>query len=434
MYENCKQAYISEIAQHKDHDVCLKGWLYNKRSSGKLHFFQVRDGTGVIQAVVSKSDVDLELFKAGKKLTQESSIIVYGTVVEDTRSKIGYELQVKHFEIVQEAQEYPIGPKEHGVAFLMDNRHLWLRSLKQNAILKIRSELIKACRDYFDESGFVLLDTPIFTPSACEGTTNLFEVDYFDTKAYLTQSGQLYNEACAAAFGKVYCFGPTFRAEKSKTRRHLTEFWMIEPEVAYLELDGLIDLAEDFVTYIVARVLEKRKDELEILERDTTMLENIKKPFPRISYDEAIGILQKAGKEVEWGEDFGGDEETVLSEHFDKPVFIHRYPAKCKAFYMKTDRVNEKLSLCVDMIGPEGYGELIGGGQREDDLEMLINRIKEHNLPQEHFEWYLDIRRYGTFPHAGFGLGIERTLSWICGIHHVRETIPFPRLLDRLTP
>jgi asparaginyl-tRNA synthetase len=434
MTESCKHVYIADIAQYKDHDVCLKGWLYNKRSSGKVAFLQVRDGTGVIQAVVSKADMDPELFQTIKKLPQESSLMVKGTIVEDTRSKIGYEMQVKEVKIIHESEEFPIGLKEHGVAFLMDNRHLWLRSPKQNAVLKIRSELVKACRDYFDESGFVCLDTPIFTPSACEGTTNLFETDYFETKAYLAQSGQLYNEANAAAFGKVYCFGPTFRAEKSKTRRHLTEFWMIEPEVAFLELDGLMDLAEDFITYIVQRVLENRRDELEVLERDLSKLENIKKPFPRITYSEAVDILKKANKEIEWGEDFGGDEETVISESFDKPVFIHRYPVKCKAFYMKTDPDNADLALCVDMIGPEGYGELIGGGQREDDLQTLIEKLEAHNLPKDVFQWYLDIRRYGSFPHAGFGLGIERTLTWLCGIHHVRETIPFPRMLERLTP
>lgn len=434
MSQNLPHVYIADIAQYKDQDVCIKGWLYNKRSSGKLHFLQVRDGTEVIQAVVFKNDVSPEVFEACKTLPQESSIIIHGNVKEDARSPIGFEISVKDVQIVGIAENYPISLKDHGVAFLMDHRHLWLRSLRQNAIIKIRSELIKAIRDYFDNNGFVLVDTPIFTPSACEGTTNLFEVNYFEDKAYLTQSGQLYSEATCAAFGKVYCFGPTFRAEKSSTRRHLTEFWMVEPEVAYMDLNGDMDLAEDFVEFIVARVVEKRRKELEFLERDISKLENIKKPFPRISYDEALEILKKEGKEVPWGEDFGGDEETVISQHFDKPVFIHRYPTKCKAFYMKEDPENPDLALCVDMIGPEGYGELIGGGQREDNLDLLLSKIKQHNLPQEHFEWYLDVRRYGTFPHAGFGLGVERTLSWICGIHHVRETIPFPRLLDRLTP
>ena len=434
MIQTLKHVYISDIANYKDQEVCLKGWLYNKRSSGKLHFLQLRDGTGVIQAVVFKGDVDEETFELGKNITQESSIVVCGKVNEDPRSAIGYEIAVKSLELINKAEEYPITPKDHGVAFLMDHRHLWLRSLRQNAILKIRSELIKACRDYFDENGFTLVDTPIFTPSACEGTTNLFEVTYFDSKAYLTQSGQLYAEAAAMALGKVYTFGPTFRAEKSKTRRHLTEFWMIEPEVAYMDLNGDMNLAEDFIEYIVARVLKNRRNELEVLERDISKLENIKKPFPRISYNEALEILKKEGHDVPWGEDFGGDEETIISQHFDKPVFIHRYPTKCKAFYMKADPANPELALCVDMIGPEGYGELIGGGQREDNLDVLLDKINEHGLPQEVFEWYLDLRRYGSVPHAGFGLGIERTLSWVCGLHHVRETIPFPRLMDRLSP
>lgn len=434
MTDSLKHVYISDIANYKGQEVCLKGWLYNKRSSGKLHFLQMRDGTGVIQAVVFKGDVDEQTFELGKNITQESSIIVTGVVNEDNRSALGYEISVKTLVLVNKAGEYPITPKDHGVAFLMDHRHLWLRSLRQNAILKIRSELIKACRDYFDENGFILVDTPIFTPSACEGTTNLFEVTYFDTKAYLTQSGQLYAEAAAMAMGKVYTFGPTFRAEKSKTRRHLTEFWMIEPEVAYMDLKGDMELAEDFIEYIVGRVIKNKRKELEILERDISKLENIKKPFPRISYNEALEILKKAGHEVPWGEDFGGDEETVISEKFDKPVFIHRYPTKCKAFYMKADPENPEVALCVDMIGPEGYGELIGGGQREDDFDLLLKKINEHNLPQEAFEWYLDLRKYGSVPHSGFGLGIERTLSWICGLHHVRETIPFPRLMDRLSP
>lgn len=434
MSETPKHVYISEIGQYEEKEVTLKGWLYNKRQSGKLVFLQVRDGSGIIQAVVFKKDVSEEAFKLAKDLTQEASIVVKGLVKKDERSPIGYELGVVDLELVGASEDYPISPKEHGVAFLMDHRHLWIRSKRQHAILKIRSALVKACRDYFDNNGFTLVDTPIFTPSACEGTSNLFNVSYFDGDAYLTQSGQLYNEATAAAFGKVYCFGPTFRAEKSKTRRHLTEFWMIEPEVAYMDLDGNIDLAEDFVVYLVQTVLEKCRPELETLERDISKLESIKKPFPRITYSEAIELLQKAGNDTPWGEDFGGDEETIISQHFDKPVFIHRYPAKCKAFYMKQDPENADLALCVDMIGPEGYGELIGGGQREDDLAVLCQKIDEHELPHEQFEWYKDVRRYGTFPHSGFGLGIERTLSWICGIHHVRETIPFPRLMDRLRP
>ncbi|MEW5821709.1 MAG: asparagine--tRNA ligase [Cyanobacteriota bacterium] len=435
MIENYPHVYIDEIGKYENQDVCLKGWLFNKRSSGKLHFLQVRDGTGFIQAVAFKGDIDPELFTELKHLSQESSLMVYGTVKKDERSPIGFELSIKNVKILNQAEEYPITPKEHGVAFLMDNRHLWLRSKRQHAILRIRAEVIRASRNYFDDRGFILCDTPIFTPSACEGTTNLFEVNYFeDRKAYLTQSGQLYSEATCAALGKVYCFGPTFRAEKSKTRRHLTEFWMIEPEVAYMDLEGDMDLAEDFVVEVVKQVVKNRRPELEVLERDISKLEAIQKPFPRITYDEAIEILNKAGKPVEWGEDFGGDEETVISENFDRPVFIHRYPMQCKAFYMKQDPENAKLALCVDMIGPEGYGELIGGGQREDNMELLISRIEEHNLPMDNFQWYLDVRRYGSVPHAGFGLGIERTVGWICGIHHVRETIPFPRLLDRVTP
>ena len=429
-----KHVYISEIANYEGQDVCLKGWLYGKRSSGKLHFLQVRDGTGIIQAVIFKGDVSPETFEIGDKLSQESSIEVYGTVKEDKRSSIGFEIGVKDIKVIGESHDYPITPKEHGVAFLMENRHLWLRSPRQHAIMKIRNEIINSVRNYFNNNGFLLVDAPIFTPAACEGTTNLFEVNYFDEKAYLTQSGQLYMEAAAMAFGKVYCFGPTFRAEKSKTRRHLTEFWMVEPEMAYYDLQMDMDLAEDFVEYVVQQVVKNRRKELEILERDVSKLENIKKPFPRITYDEAIQMLKDAGKEVEWGDDFGGDEETVISEKFDRPVLIHRYPAECKAFYMKQDPENEKHALCVDMIAPEGYGEIIGGGQREEDLDVLLGKIKEHNLPEEAFDWYLDLRKYGSVPHSGFGLGIERTVSWICGLHHVRETIPFPRLMDRIKP
>lgn len=431
--------YIEGIGQYVGQTVTLKGWLYNKRSSGKLHFLQVRDGTGVIQCVVFKGDVSPELFEAADKVTQESSVIVTGTVKEDTRSKLGFELSVTDFSVLHEAVDYPISPKDHGIAFLMDHRHLWLRSARQHAIGRIRAEIIKAVRDYFDSNGFTLVDAPIFTPNACEGTSNLFETDYFDEKAYLTQSGQLYMEAAAAAFGKAYCFGPTFRAEKSKTRRHLTEFWMVEPEVAFLELDGDMDLAEDFVCFIVQRVLENRKAELEILERNLAPLEAIQKPFPRITYEEALEIIRKHGtedehKNIPWGEDFGGDEETIISQQFDRPVLIHHYPAEIKAFYMKADPENPKYALNVDMIAPEGYGEIIGGGQREDDLDVLLSKIREHQLPEAAFDWYLDLRKYGSFPHAGFGLGIERTVSWICGLHHVRETIPFPRLMDRLRP
>jgi len=428
------KVYVEGIANHVGQEVAIKGWVYNVRSSGKLHFLLVRDGTGTVQCVVSKADVPQEIFDRCGKLTQESSIVVRGTVREDPRSPVGYEIAVSDVELVQQAIDYPITPKEHGVAFLMDQRHLWLRSSKQHAILRVRAELIRAIRDYFDSRGFLLLDAPIFTPAACDGTATLFATDYFGEKAYLTQSGQLYMEAGAMAFGKVYCLGPTFRAEKSKTRRHLTEFWMLEPEVAYFDLNDDMDLAEDFVATIVARVLQRRRKELEVLERDVAKLQRVKKPFPRITYDEAIEILRRKGLHVNRGDDFGGDEETALSEEFDRPVMVHRYPRKCKAFYMKADPENPSLALCVDMLAPEGYGEIIGGGQREDDFQTLEERIREHGLPKKAFSWYLDLRKYGSVPHAGFGLGIERTVGWICGVRHVRETIPFPRLMGRLTP
>jgi asparaginyl-tRNA synthetase len=426
--------YIADIARHEGQEVLLKGWLYNKRSSGKLHFLQVRDGTGVIQCVVFQGDVTPEVFEGAGHATQESSLLVTGTVRADRRSPIGFEVGVRDIEVVQMAHDYPITPKEHGTAFLMDNRHLWLRSSRQHAILRVRSEIIEACRDYFNDRGFVLVDAPILTPAACEGTTTLFETPYFEEKAYLTQSGQLYMEAAAMAFGRVYCFGPTFRAEKSKTRRHLTEFWMIEPEVAYMDLDGDMDLAEDFVAYVVGRVVERRRSELQFLERDVSRLEAVKKPFPRISYSDAVDVLKGKGVAFTWGDDLGGDEETVLAEAFDRPVLVHRYPAACKAFYMKADPADPRLALCVDVLAPEGYGEIIGGGQREDCLETLEAKIAEHNLPGEAFAWYLDLRRYGTVPHAGFGMGIERTVAWTCGLKHVRETIPFPRMLQRLYP
>jgi asparaginyl-tRNA synthetase len=429
-----KRVYIEKIGDHVGEEVTLKGWLYNRRSSGKIHFLQVRDGTGVIQAVVSKGDVSDEVFDLSDRLARESSIVVRGTVREDPRSPIGYEIGVAALEIIQIAEDFPIAPKEHGVGFLMDHRHLWIRSLRQNAIMRIRQEIVRGCRDFLDSRGFVLIDAPIFTPAACEGTTTLFETQYFDDKAYLTQSGQLYNEAAAMAFGRVYCFGPTFRAERSKTRRHLMEFWMVEPEVAYAELDEIMELAEDLVASIIERILQKRMSELKTLERDISKLESIRKPFPRMTYDEAIGIVGDRGLRVQWGDDFGGDEETELSKAFDRPVMIHRYPIQCKAFYMKGDPDDDRLALCVDMIAPEGYGEIIGGGQREDDLETLEGRMEQHSLPKDPFAWYLDLRRYGTVPHSGFGLGIERSVAWICGLDHVRETIPFPRMLYRLYP
>ncbi len=425
---------IREIAQHEGETVMLRGWLYNKRSSGKIQFLQLRDGTDIIQCVVVQSEVGDEEFSKAEKLTQESSFTVTGVVHADKRSPIGYELSVRSMEILSIAPPYPIAPKDHGVAFLMEHRHLWLRSRKQNATLRVRSELIKGIRDYFDSNGFVMLDAPIFTPAACEGTTTLFETDYFGEKVYLTQSGQLYMEAGAMALGKVYCFGPTFRAEKSKTRRHLTEFWMIEPEVAFNDLEANMNLAEDLMVSIVSRVLDKCKRELDIIERDTKPLENVKKPFPRISYGEAVEVLQKAGASVKWGDDFGGDEETLLTKQFDRPIMVNRFPMANKAFYMKTDPNDPKLSLSVDMLAPEGYGEIIGGGQREESLEVLEKKIAEHKLPKAPFEWYLDLRRFGSVPHAGFGLGLERTVAWVCGLHHVRETIPFPRMLERVTP
>lgn len=428
------EVYVADIANHEGQTITIRGWLYNRRSSGKLHFLLVRDGTATIQAVVSKADVPAEVFELCDDLTQESSIAVTGKVVADKRSPIGFEIHVTDVQLVHKAEEYPITPKEHGIDFLMDNRHLWLRSSKQHAILRVRHAVIRACRDFFDGNGFVLVDAPIFTPAACEGTSTLFETDYFGSKAYLTQSGQLYMEAAAMAFGKVYCFGPTFRAEKSKTRRHLTEFWMIEPEVAYCDLDGDMDLAEEFVSYVVQTVLKKCASELKVLERDTTKLEKVQPPFPRISYDEAVAIITAAGLPFENGNDFGGTDETVISEQFDRPVMVHRYPAAVKAFYMKTDPNDALKALCVDVLAPEGYGEIIGGGQREDDLQILEAKIRQHNLPLAAFDWYLDVRKYGSVPHSGFGMGIERCVAWICGLTHIRETIPFPRTIYRIKP
>ena len=427
--------YIEDIAAHAGQTVTLRGWLHNRRSSGKIHFLTLRDGTGFIQCVMSKAAVGDEAFGRADHLSQETSLTVTGTARADARAPGGYEIDVSSIEVVAGAQNYPITPKEHGVDYLMDRRHLWIRSARQQAILRIRHEVIDAVRDYFNERGFILADTPIFTPAACEGTTTLFPVQYFDDEtAYLTQSGQLYNEANAMALGKVYCFGPTFRAEKSKTRRHLTEFWMVEPEVAYADLNDVMDLAEGLVVSVVGRVLERRQRELKVLERDTRKLEKVKAPFPRISYDDAAEILKKKGLPFEWGGDFGAPDETALSEEFDRPICVHRYPSAVKAFYMKPDPQRPELALCVDVLAPEGYGEIIGGGQRIDDYELLVQRIKEHNLPQEAFEWYLDLRRYGSVPHGGFGMGIERVVTWICGIDHLREAIPYPRMLYRIYP
>jgi len=436
-------ATIADIGKFDGQTVTLRGWLYNLRESGKLLFPIFRDGSGQIQGVVPKNAVPPEVFDAIKGLTQESSVIVEGKVRADKRAPGGYELDVSNVQVVQKVPEnepYPITPKEHGVDFLMEHRHLWLRSPRQAAILRIRAEIIKAARNFFDDRGFTLTDPPIITPAACEGTTTLFPVDYFEDQAFLTQSGQLYIEATAMALGKVYSFGPTFRAEKSKTRRHLTEFWMVEPEVAYATLEDLMVLAEDFITSIVKRVLEHRRADLQTISRDVAQLEKIDTPFPRITYDEAVQRLQegfaqgKLENKFEWGGDLGSPDETYLSAQFDRPVMVHRYPASVKAFYMEPDPQRPELALCVDVLAPEGYGEIIGGSQRMASYDLLLKRIHEHNLPEEAFKWYLDLRKFGGVPHSGFGMGIERAVAWICGLEHVRETIPFPRMLYRLYP
>ena len=426
---------IKDLKYHEGESITLKGWLYNKRSSGKVKFLIMRDGTGLVQLIVFKGNVTPEVFEAADSLGQETSFEITGTVKKEDRAIGGYEVDVTDLKIISESHDYPITPKEHGPEFLMDHRHLWLRSKRQWAIMRIRHRIVKAIRDFFDERDFTLFDPPIITPNAVEGTSTLFETEYFDLgSAYLTQSGQLYAEAGAMALNRVYTFGPTFRAEKSKTRRHLTEFWMVEPEVAFFDLNDDMDLAEEFLEYIVQTVLKEKAEELKILERDTSKLEKVKRPFPRISYTEAVEILHKNGVDFEWGEDLGAPDETIISNQFDRPVMVHRYPAAVKAFYMKRDPEDEKLALAVDVLAPEGYGEIIGGSQREDELDKLLERIKEHNLPQQYFEWYLDLRRYGSVPHAGFGLGLERTVTWICGIDHLRETIPFPRMIYRNTP
>ena len=429
-----KKRFLSDISEVDGKEATFDGWVYNTRSIGKIWFLILRDGTGMTQCVVSSDETSEEVFNLENILTQESSITVTGIVKEEPRSIGGYEILVKNIVVHQLSQDYPISLKEHGTSFLMDHRHLWIRSKRQHAILKIRHQVIKSCRDFLDNNGFTLVDTPIFTANACEGTSNLFNVDYFDRSAYLTQSGQLYSEASAASFGKVYCFGPTFRAEKSKTRRHLTEFWMVEPEMAYYDLDDNMDLAEQFVECIVQSCLNNCKNELDTLERDTSSLEKVKAPFPRITYDEAVKILSDNGADFSYGNDFGGTDETIISEQYDRPIMVHRWPVDVKAFYMKRDNKNEKLALGVDMLAPEGYGEIIGGGQREDDLELLEKRIEEHGLDNKDFKWYLDLRKYGSVPHSGFGLGIERTVAWITGIKHIRETIPFPRTRSRLEP
>jgi asparaginyl-tRNA synthetase len=429
--------YVADIAAHEGKEVLLRGWLHGRSSKGKLHFLQVRDGTGTIQCVVFKGTVTPEVFHEADHLPQETSVAVTGIVKKDERSPIGYELDVRDLAVVaRPSREFPLGHKEHGVAFLMEQRHLWLRSQRQRVILRVRHTVEKAIRDFFDGRGFTLVDAPIFTPSACEGTSTLFEVPYFDLgKAYLTQSGQLYMEAAAMALGKVYCFGPTFRAEKSKTRRHLTEFWMVEPEVAFLDLDGDMALMEEFVSYVVQTALERHRRELaSVLERDLSRLENVRPPFPRITYGEAVDRIRNAGHPMEWGEDIGGDEETIVASQFDRPVMVHRYPAEMKAFYFKRDPQDPRVALGCDVLAPEGYGEIIGGGQREDDLATLEAAIARHGLPAEAFDWYVDLRRYGSVPHAGFGMGVERCVAWICGLHHVRETIPFARMMERITP
>ncbi|MBC7265172.1 MAG: asparagine--tRNA ligase [Chloroflexi bacterium] len=429
-----RHVYVREIGQYVGQEVTIKGWLYNSTDKGKLQFLLVRDGTGILQCVVFQNDVDPQTFENARRVTQESSVIVTGTPRSDKRAPGGYELAVRDMQIFQLAEVYPITPKEHGVGFLMEHRHLWIRSSRQWAILRVRAEVIRAIREWLDSNGFVNVDTPILTPAACEDTTTLFETDYFGTPAYLTQSGQLYNEATIAAFGKVYCFGPTFRAEKSKTRRHLTEFWMVEPEMAYADLNDCMEVEEQLVTHIVKSALQNRRAELELLGRDLSRLQIIEPPFPRIHYDEAVEILRKAGHEFTWGDDFGSPHETEISSQFDKPVFVHHYPKQVKAFYMAEDPQRPETCLSVDLLAPEGYGEIIGGGERTADYEYLEQQIKAHRLPREAYEWYLDLRRYGAVPHSGFGLGVERTVAWICHLSNIRETIAFPRMLERIYP
>jgi asparaginyl-tRNA synthetase len=433
--EKALSVYISDLHAHDGETVAVRGWLTHHRDKKKLQFLVVRDGTGTVQAVAFQDDISPEAWERIKGLTQESSIVVTGQVRKDERAPGGYELSVRDLDVFQVADaSFPIAPKEHGVGFLMEHRHLWLRSNKQRAVLRVRAEVIKAVRDYLDSHGYVLVDTPILTPAACEGTSTLFETDYFGTPAYLAQSGQLYNEANIAAFGKVYCFGPTFRAEKSKTRRHLMEFWMVEPEAAWMELPGLIELEEGFISYIIETVVQNRAEELKVLERDVAKLENVRPPFPRITYDRAIEILNENGLDVKWGDDFGGDEETVLASQYDRPLFITHYPTDAKAFYMQPDPARPEVVLCADLIAPEGYGEICGGSQRIHELALLEKRIEEHSLPREAFEWYLDLRKYGSVPHSGFGMGVERVVAWICGVPHLRETIPYPRMLDKIYP
>ncbi len=425
---------VKELAAHDGEKVTLDGWVYNKRSSGKVRFLILRDGSGYLQCVAFVRDVPPEVFELMDRATLESSVTVEGTVRIDQRAPGGVELSLSGLVLHHMAEEYPIGKKEHGTGFLMENRHLWLRSSRQVAILRVRSEIEQAFRDYFYESGFTLIDSPILTPAACEGTTTLFETDYFGEKAYLSQSGQLYLEPACMALGKVYCFGPTFRAEKSKTRRHLMEFWMLEPEMAFAGLDDVMALSEDFLVSVVSRILDRCPEELKILERDTSKLEKVQKPFPRVQYKDAVRQLHELGSDLKYGDDFGGDDETILTQQYDRPIMVHRYPASVKAFYMEPDPEDPSLALCVDVLAPEGYGEIVGGSERIHDHDLLLSRIQEHGLPVEAFQWYLDIRRYGTVKHGGFGIGLERTVAWLCGLNHVRETIPYPRMLYRLYP
>jgi len=432
------QVTIEQIGKFAGENVQLEAWIHNIRRSGKLLFPMLRDGTGFLQAVVVKGSVSEEIFTICRSLTQETSVRLSGHVRAEERAPGGHEIEIEHLELVQEVppdDPFPISPKEHGAEFLLDHRHLWLRSKRQYAVFRIRHEIIRAIRDFLDSNSFICVDTPILTPAACEGTTTLFQVPYFEEEvAYLGQSGQLYNEATAAAFNKTYCFGPTFRAEKSKTRRHLTEFWMVEPEMAYADLDDVMALAEKMIIAVVSQVLANRSTELALLDRDVSKLQMIKKPFPRISYDEAVEILQKKGSDIEWGDDFGATDETLISEEFEGPIMVHRFPSAIKAFYMQPDSVRPELALGVDVIGPEGSGELVGGGQRIHDYDLLLEKLREHDLPRDAFEWYLDLRKYGSVPHGGFGMGIERCVAWICGLKHVRETIAFPRMLNRMRP
>jgi asparaginyl-tRNA synthetase len=426
---------IGDFRDHVGEEVKVQGWLHNKRSSGKLQFLTVRDGSGFAQVVLAKAAVPPETWQAAEGMGQESSLELTGKVKQDARAPGGYEVEATSLATVQVAHDYPITPKEHGTAFLMENRHLWIRSQRQHAVLRIRHTVVKAVRDFLDDSGFTLVDTPIFTPAACEGTTTLFGVPYFDEgMAYLTQSGQLYNEATAAAHGKVYCFGPTFRAEKSKTRRHLTEFWMVEPEMAFAHLQDAMKVAQDMIVYTVAKVLETRGEELKALERDTSKLANVQAPFPWLHYDDAIKLIQSKGSQTQWGSDFGGTDETLIAESYDRPVVVHRFPAAIKAFYMEPDPERPELTLSGDILAPEGYGEVVGGGERMSDGELLVQRLREHKLPEDAFQWYIDLRKFGSVPHAGFGMGIERLVTWICGLEHLRETIAFPRMLYRIYP